>query len=85
MTPRTILCIVITAALLATACGDSDETTARVDPSTTATTVAATATQPPTTTTVPTATDAATAETDRIIQAWIDGWLADDPNAVIAL
>jgi uncharacterized protein (TIGR02246 family) len=29
--------------------------------------------------------DSVTAETDRIIQAWIDGWLADDPEAVVVL
>ena len=28
---------------------------------------------------------AARRETDAIIQLWIDGWLADDPDAVIAL
>ena len=85
MTPRTIPCIVVAAALLATACGDSDETTATVNPATTATTVTTATTQPPATTTAPTTTDAATAETDRIIQAWIDGWLADDPDAVVVL
>jgi poly(3-hydroxybutyrate) depolymerase len=42
MTPRTIPCVIIAAALLATACGDSDETTATANPSTVVTTVAAT-------------------------------------------
>jgi uncharacterized protein (TIGR02246 family) len=85
MMPRTVPCIVIAAALLATACGDSDDTTATVDPPTTSTTVAATTTQPPTTTTLPATTDAATAETDRIIEAWIDAWIREDADGVADL
>lgn len=72
MTLRTIPCIVIAAALLATACGDGAETTANVNPATTATTVAAT-------------TDAATAEADRIIDAWVDAWMGEDADGVADL
>ena len=60
MTPRTIPCVVIAAALLATACGDSDETTA-------------------------TTIDAATLETDRIVEAWVEAWMVEDVDGVADL
>lgn len=82
---RAIPCLVLATALLVTACTNSDEATMPGDPATTTTTIAATTTQLPTTTETPTTHEPANAEADAIIQAWIDGWLADDPDAVIAL
>jgi len=86
---RTQKALIAATVLLAVACGSSDETTATDDPATTTSTIATTTTQLPTTTTEPdesaTTVDPFRVETDRIIQAWIDGWLADDPALVVAL
>jgi len=91
---RTRIGLLAAAVLLSGACGSSDETTATGDPSTTTSAAVTTTTQAATTTTSvapsTTPTTATTVEplrvaTDRLIQAWIDGWLADDPAQVVAL
>jgi hypothetical protein len=75
MRDRAILLLVLVALVVA-ACGSeaTSTTTSGPDESTTST-------RPATTTTV----DPFRVETDRIIQAWIDGWLADDPAPVVVL
>lgn len=91
---RTRIALLATTMLLVGACGSSDETTANGDPSTTTSTVVTTTTATPAATTSVspprTSTTAPTAEplrvaTDRLIHAWIDGWLAGDPAQVVAL
>lgn len=93
---RTQIALLAAILLLTAACGSSDATTAAGDSPAKTSTVVTTTTQATTTTTttsgVPSTTPPATTtidqfrvETDRIIQAWIDGWLADDPAQVLVL
>lgn len=79
---RTIPSLALATTLLLSGCGSGVESPTPGDPASTA---VATTPQLSTTTEAPETTDAANAETLAIIQAWIAGWLADDPNAVIAL
>lgn len=78
MTTRTIPCVVISVALLATACGNSDDAESTISPTPASTPMVQVTTTIEAATTTLSALDAAT----QLVDEWLAGWAAKDPDMV---